>query len=95
MPAPKTAANPIGARIQAESGQGSDVTEIICLVTVTCDGNGAVAAAGPPGSRTSADGGGSDRVRPVGPGRHAAPAGAVTPGEFAHGLRNQHGSRPG
>src|SRR5215469_816749 len=43
MPAPKTAAIPIGARIQAEWDQGSDVTEIICLVTVTCDGNGAAA----------------------------------------------------
>src|SRR5262249_54258159 len=38
---------PIGAQIRTESGQGSDVTEIICLVTVTCDGNGAVGAARP------------------------------------------------
>ena len=38
---------PIGARIHAESGQGSDVAESICLVTVTCDGNGAAAAARP------------------------------------------------
>jgi hypothetical protein len=46
-PAPKAAANPLSAQIQTESGQGSDVTEIICPVTVTCDGNGAAAAARP------------------------------------------------
>jgi hypothetical protein len=73
---------PIGARIQAESGQGSDVTEIICLVTVTCDGNGAAAAARPAMIPHGACGSSSDRVRPASPGRHTAPATAVTPGEL-------------
>jgi hypothetical protein len=85
---------PIGARIHAESGQGSDVAEIICLVTVTCDGNGA--AARPAMIPTGACGGSGGRVRPTSPGRHTALAGAVTPGELPPpGLRNQHGSRPG
>ena len=59
-----------------------DVTEIICLVTVTCDGNGAAAArpAMIPHRRLRW------RQRPrqarESPGRHTAPAGAVTPGEL-------------
>ena len=71
---------PIGARIHAESGQGSDVAEIICLVTVTCDGNGA--AARPAMILTGARGGSGGRVRPASPGRHTAPADAVAPGEL-------------
>jgi|SRR6185312_16229714 len=67
---------PIGARIHTESGQGSDVAEIICLVTVTCDGNGA--AARPAMIPTGACGGSGGRVRPASPGRHTAPAGTVT-----------------
>jgi hypothetical protein len=55
---------PIGAWIHAESGQGSDVAEIICLVTVTCDGNGAAAAARPATIPTGACGGSSGRGRP-------------------------------
>jgi hypothetical protein len=70
---------PIGARIHAESGQGSDVAEIICPVTVTCDGNGA--AARPAKIPTGACGGSGGCGRPASPGRPTAPAGAVAPGE--------------
>ena len=52
---------PIGARIHAESGQGLDVAEIICLVTVTCDGNGA--AARPAMIPTGACGGSGDSLQ--------------------------------
>ena len=79
-PPPKLRPTPIGVRIHAESGQGSDVTEIICLVTVTCDGNGA--AARPAMIPIGACCGSSGRVRPVSPGGHTAAAGAVTPGEL-------------
>ena len=80
-PPPKLRPTQSAPGFKPNQAGASDVTEIICLVTVTRDGNG-VAAARPAMIPTGACGSGSDRARPASPGRHTAPAGAVTPCEL-------------